>query len=452
MASTRSHPLTQLFVSHISEEAEVAALLQDMLARDFIGLVKLFASSDVASIQLGDEWPKIVRKAIETAPAMFVLCSRASIQRPWVHFEIGAAWMKGRTIFPVCHSGLKPSELPLPLASLQGIELGTATGLKKLYAAVASLLKMQETPPIKDVAARLETIARLEEEFSSRSVQQFEKFLDIELSGALESAQIPGDALIKSNEETLEIFGLRSTTATWKKIVAAASNTPDVRWVQQLQNCIHLATQDKTFQPVQAIYHCSQGAFQPQLAKKEVLPNGTTRFHVHLVETVVAPFFEVQNEFGLLATLLRLGLRFRYEVIERGAKQLRALPRKTVVAPELLARLVDELRRSVETIEVDAISRGAERMDRASISDLFAWDDDKEAMDVIQDEWEVERARLFGNGLSLADVRQIVEEMRALNFRFMQLGTRRFNEMVDADWRDEPTRRPTNGSPVFAAA
>lgn len=452
MTASRTPALTQLFVSHISEEAEVAALLQDMLKSDFIGMVKLFASSDVASIQLGDEWPRIIRKAIDKSPAMFVLCSKASLKRPWVHFEIGAAWMKGRTILPVCHSGLKPSELPLPLASLQGIELGTEAGLKKLYATVASLLGMHETPPVKDMAARLEAVAKLEEKFSSRSIQQFEKFLDIEVPCELDRPRIPGDALIKSNEETLEIFGLRGTTSKWKKIAAAAARTPDVRWLQQLQDCVYLASQDKTFQPVQAIYHCSHGAFQPQLAKKEVLPNGETQFHVHLVETAVAPFFEVQNHFGLLATLLRLGLRFRYEVIERGAKQLRGLPRKSAVPPEVVAGVTDQLRKAIATIELEAISRGAERMDRGSIVDLFAWDDDKEAIEVILDEWEAEREKLFATELTLAQVKEVVEQMRNLNFRFMHLGTRRFNEMVDSDWRTTPKDRPPEPARPTAAA
>src|SRR5262245_36776399 len=89
---------TTVFVSHISEEGDIAALLKLMIEEDFIGQVKLFASSDITSIRGGENWLDAIRDGIGKSAAVLVLCSHASVQRPWVQFEIGAAWITNKPI------------------------------------------------------------------------------------------------------------------------------------------------------------------------------------------------------------------------------------------------------------------------------------------------------------------------------------------------------------------
>jgi hypothetical protein len=96
-----------------------------------------------------------------------------------VQFEVGAAWMKGVPIIPVCHSGMKVAELPMPLALKQGVELGTAEGLERLYLGVARALKMSKAPRPTDLPERLRRIAALEEHFRQGQIQQFERYIDI---------------------------------------------------------------------------------------------------------------------------------------------------------------------------------------------------------------------------------------------------------------------------------
>jgi hypothetical protein len=432
---------TSLFISHISEEADIAALLKQIVEADFAGQVSLFASSDIASIRGGENWLDAIRQGITKSAVVLVLCSHASVQRPWVQFEIGAAWMLGKTIVPICHSGLELHDVPMPLSALEGVELGTQQGLQKLYRSVADALKLRNAPELRDVATRLGQIQQLEQRFARSSVEQFERFFDVIIPspGTLDAPIIPEDAVVESNADSLRLFELApGGTRRWRDIVAAARQTPDQRWLEQLQHCIYLSSQNRIFRSVQAIYHCRGGAFQPQLSRKDSLADGASRFHVHLVETVVAPLFEVQNEFGMLATLLRLGLRFRYEVILRSGKLFAALPKNHAL--EDLQRIVLQLRDAVETIECDAMSRGAEHIDRASVADLFDDEADKEAIGEISDLWDGARARLFREDatLTLADLRQIFEEMRQVNFRFMTLGTRRFHEMVSTRWMPKP--------------
>ena len=435
----------ELFVSHVSSEAKIAACLREMLDADFIGLVELFASSDVPSILVGAKWLDSIHEALDRASAVLVLCSKASLQRPWVQFEVGAAWYKGTTIIPVCHSGMKLADLPLPLAALQGIELGTEHGLQKLNTTIASILRMPRTPQPNDIAARLERIHALEGD--PATMQRFGRYLDIIAPARLEGPELPARCTVESNSESLGVFGLAEGTTRWSDIAAVAREVPDQRWLKQLQECIWLASCGRLFQPVQAVYHGRRGSFQPHLAKREWQADGDVRYHVHLIETTVAPLADVQNDFGLLATLLRLGLRFRFEVIQRSEKALAALPKKKAVPPEALREVVKSCREALETIENDATSRGAQNMDRVSISELFDADDDKDAMEAIQDEWEEERGRLYATeDLALEEFVDVLDRMRSMNYRFMHLGTRRFHEMVAARWQARPKACPAQRS------
>ena len=130
-------PPAKVFVSHISKEAALAEVLQKNIEKHFLGLIKVFVSSDGASIEAGDDWLRSLREALEGAQAVVVLCSKDSVGRPWVNFEAGAAWLRDVPIIPVCHTDLTPAALPLPLQLLQAVEAGQPSGLKRLYARLA---------------------------------------------------------------------------------------------------------------------------------------------------------------------------------------------------------------------------------------------------------------------------------------------------------------------------
>ena len=60
-----------------------------------------------------------------------------SIERPWLWFEIGASWSKGRSdeckIYPVCAPEIGLGDLPSPLDRLQALSLGKGADLKLLF-------------------------------------------------------------------------------------------------------------------------------------------------------------------------------------------------------------------------------------------------------------------------------------------------------------------------------
>lgn len=133
----------QAFVSHISEEAALAGRLKTALARDFLGFLEVFVSSDAESIAAGEDWLRSIEKALEKSTLLIILCSPSSIKRPWINFEAGAAWMRHIPLVPLCHAGLTPNDLPMPLSLRQGVALEQPDGLRRLYGRIAGELKSQ---------------------------------------------------------------------------------------------------------------------------------------------------------------------------------------------------------------------------------------------------------------------------------------------------------------------
>ena len=130
----------RLFVSHISEEREVAERLKGALARDFLRLLDVFVSSDTESIAAGEDWLKSIDKALRECSIVVILCSPESIRRPWINFEAGAAWMREIPLIPVCHVGLLPRDLPMPLSLWQRIALDDPDGLRRFYNQVGQIM------------------------------------------------------------------------------------------------------------------------------------------------------------------------------------------------------------------------------------------------------------------------------------------------------------------------
>jgi hypothetical protein len=142
---------TRVFISHISSETALAQALKQRLQRDFLGLLDIFVSSDQTTIRAGSKWLDEVDKALKGADAQIVLASKESVGRPWVNFEAGAVWLRGIPVIPVCHSGMTPQDLPVPLSMLQSVGVGDPDGLRKLYDTLA--LRAKVDAPAIDYAA-----------------------------------------------------------------------------------------------------------------------------------------------------------------------------------------------------------------------------------------------------------------------------------------------------------
>jgi hypothetical protein len=134
MAATRKNA----FISHIHEEAAlgdaVKAIIEDVFGSHG---VRAFLSSDMRDLPPGRKWLDEITQQLDEARVIVSLISPASLMRPWVNIELGAAWIRGLRVIPLCHSGQHASALPRPFQDFTGIDLDQGDAAKRLLAGIA---------------------------------------------------------------------------------------------------------------------------------------------------------------------------------------------------------------------------------------------------------------------------------------------------------------------------
>ena len=75
MAKRAVNQKKTVFISHISDETEVARWGKARMDRDFLGTLDIFVSSDRSTIAAGRKWLDEVDKALKRADLQIVLCS-----------------------------------------------------------------------------------------------------------------------------------------------------------------------------------------------------------------------------------------------------------------------------------------------------------------------------------------------------------------------------------------
>lgn len=126
-----------VFISHITEEKEIAQALKQVIESAFLGLIDVFVSSDADSIRLGGKWLLSLTTALKCCKIEILLASPTSVKRPWVNSEAGAGWVRDIPVIPLCHSGMTLETLPTPLSELQGAIATDPDQLRKLVPILA---------------------------------------------------------------------------------------------------------------------------------------------------------------------------------------------------------------------------------------------------------------------------------------------------------------------------
>ena len=133
---------TKVFISHIHENAAIAKVLKQFVEKKFRGSVCVFASSD-GDIPPGATWQEFLLTEIRESDLVIVVCTNASVHRPWVNFETGGALARGAQVIPVCWHGCRPSLLPLPLGALSALDLEAPGDVLRLLQAIAEHADMR---------------------------------------------------------------------------------------------------------------------------------------------------------------------------------------------------------------------------------------------------------------------------------------------------------------------
>lgn len=149
-----------VFISHIHEEQEVALAFKELVDSSFLGMIDTFVSSEASSMGMGAKWLDTISTALKRCVVEVIVCSPTSVLRPWIQFEAGAGWVRDIPVIPLCHSGLTPSSLPVPLNLLNGAIATDHDSVASIFPVLATALG--STVPNTDLAMFLSRMERFE--------------------------------------------------------------------------------------------------------------------------------------------------------------------------------------------------------------------------------------------------------------------------------------------------
>jgi|TARA_B110001469_G_C9538241_1_gene267374 hypothetical protein len=136
------HKITKprLFISHATSDGDFANAVKQEIEKVFANGVDVFCTSSPGSIAVGTDWLSEIESKLGNAQAVITIITPISVERPWLWFEVGATWGKGRTeeckIYPLCAPEIEVGNLPSPLDRLQALSMGKAQDLKMLFEAL----------------------------------------------------------------------------------------------------------------------------------------------------------------------------------------------------------------------------------------------------------------------------------------------------------------------------
>jgi hypothetical protein len=110
--------ITKIFLSHAALDGELAEVVRGKLTALRPDL-QVFVASRPGDIRAEEDWLRAIQRELREADAYCVLLTPNSIERPWVWFETGAAWMSDKRLVLARAAGLAEREVPAPLSTRQ---------------------------------------------------------------------------------------------------------------------------------------------------------------------------------------------------------------------------------------------------------------------------------------------------------------------------------------------
>lgn len=113
-----------IFISHITEEGEVAKKLKEIILDHYRESIEVFVSSDFKSISGGTDYFNEIIDNLDNCKLMITLCSPESVKREWINFETGYGYSRKIQVIPILYKGIDFKDINSPISRLQGYKIG----------------------------------------------------------------------------------------------------------------------------------------------------------------------------------------------------------------------------------------------------------------------------------------------------------------------------------------
>jgi TIR domain-containing protein len=114
--------MAKVFISFVHEDEIVASAVKHVLEMQFDSVLNrgdVFLSSD---LPYGENWMDRIKKELKDCRVLVSLLSKRSVERPWIHFEAGVAWVEGKLLVAY-YGNLNIADIPRPYSDFVSVDL-----------------------------------------------------------------------------------------------------------------------------------------------------------------------------------------------------------------------------------------------------------------------------------------------------------------------------------------
>jgi TIR domain-containing protein len=426
-----------IFISHRSEYARVARDLKRTIENTSQGRLEVFISEDIPRV--AGSWRQSIEKHLREAQSLFLIYGAPYEDWSWCFYEVGyftAANPPGtvRPIYCLTRPNIEP---PGPLSHLQ-----MATGKDHL---LRDLIDLYEHNGIEFDAGDLRTAVATLEPGLFGPIAEFDGYPRIRFTvrdaDFAKKAEIPAAAVITGDPAVLgNLFRINTSSIAWADIMDAAVTDEDrlfmSKWFEETRDIILAARKNRFVAPQTVLIGRGGLRFRTVLYRARIQGDGTYACEFLAIDDVGGPATGLSSQQLTLLTTIRLGFRFRAELIQK-----LGLDSDAPSDQERLVR-IQGIPRIVENLTIESKARGNINPD-----DLLAAFDSVESdrMQKLLAYWPTikremyrslgltEDGKVVGPGLAGPDIeryRTAFEALRLLNAEFLSRCCARVSRMM----------------------
>jgi TIR domain len=428
--------LAPVFVSHRSEYGRIARALKQVIEAASHGQIDVFISEDIPR---GNEWRPAIEKHLRDSQSLFLIYGAPYEDWSWCFYEAGyfaaSAPPSNRQIYCVIRPDVTS---PSPLSHLQMV-----TSKDQL---IKELIELLRKNAIQLNAVELRQMVDTLEQGLFGDIREFDGYSRVHFVASdadLAKGEIPAAAMFTGDDTVLgDLFTVQAPSVPWSKIQKLAYSDTGrqnfvYKWLVEAGQII-LASRENQFVAPQTVLIGRGGRrYRTLLQRARIQADGIYCGEFLAIEEVGGPLTGLPNRQLSLLTAIRMGYRFRSEVIQKFPDNF------DLQSQEEWQRRIEQIPRIIEDLTVESRTRG-----NISTEDFLAAFDDAEGerLAKLLDYWPLLTREIYRSlglasdgktvvapGLAGTDIeryRTAFNAMRLLNIEFLSRCCARVSQLM----------------------
>lgn len=423
----------RIFISHKMKDKLVAKKIVDELKDYAADKFEFFLSEN---IPFGEDWSEKIHQNLKKADWLILLYTDPTEEWDWCLYETGffrASPKRGERRLICLHSkDVQPPKPLKPWRSVPAVHAEVVQFIRDIYQDISPDLSQE----------KIEDAARIIVEAVGPKPQRqyYNNYLKLSLDpNQVETlratGEVPEGALVESKEMSLKMFGLREKSSgqwTLGEIVEDLKGLEQRGWISNLGKAMRDASYDRDFSSCQPLFHSpkDEETYRPVVHRLDSMPDDKQEFTILFVEIPNEEDPRPVGNLGTISTLMTIGRRFRWGVIENYRRQIGELISKGA-NDEDIDRSLEHLDSAIMKIETEAAHMGF--FDLESVTSAFDEPEDMAAIEEITAKY-AELKQSLVDQKKTRDLRGIVDilmKIRDMNKNFLVRAAKRYHQLLN---------------------